>query len=60
MLSGNNLEYFEYLTGVLVHKSCVANYFIKRDNLANFDETPGCDLLYLYWNLKLQRDCALS
>ena len=30
MLSGNKPEYFEYLTGVLVHKSRVANYSVKR------------------------------
>ena len=29
-----------------MHKSHVANYSVK-DNLDNFDETSGCDLLYL-------------
>ena len=57
--SGNKSEYFECSTGVLVHKSHVANYSVK-DNLVNFNETPGCDLLYLCWNFELQRNCALS
>ena len=37
---------FEYLTGVLVHKSRVANYSVKRIILITFNRTPGCDLMY--------------
>ena len=51
---------FDYLIGVLVHKSHVENYSVTRIILIFSNETPGCDLMYFILEFCVKRIVLLA